>query len=206
MMTQRPRHSARLVGAAVAAPRGAARDRRALDGLRVGVAGNAARLIPALLSRSPAALGAARDRRGLAWIELALVAPVLLLLMVAAVDYGRAISQSIDVNNALRAGAQQAIATPDNATAITNAISTALPSGVANPVVSVTCYCGALAATSEALPAVAACTATCPASHARAMRLDAQTDFTSYNIAAGTQFTSRFSINRIAGNVTVRVR
>jgi hypothetical protein len=38
------------------------------------------------------------------------------------------------------------------------------------------------------------------------MRLDAQTDFTSYNIAAGTQFTSRFSINRIAGNVTVRVR
>ncbi len=50
-----------------------------------------------------------RDKRGIAAVEMAAVAPVLLFILIACVDFGRAISQSIDLANAVRAGAQYAV-------------------------------------------------------------------------------------------------
>ena len=51
-----------------------------------------------------------RDRRGVAALEMAAVAPILILLLMICVDFGRAISQSIELNHAVKAGAQYAIA------------------------------------------------------------------------------------------------
>src|ERR1700684_2925808 len=47
-----------------------------------------------------------RHKRGQAAVELAVAVPVLILLLIAGVDYGRVFYMSIGVNNAARAGAQ----------------------------------------------------------------------------------------------------
>lgn len=47
-----------------------------------------------------------RHRRGQAAVELAVAIPVLVLLLLAGMDYGRVFYMSIGVNNAARAGAQ----------------------------------------------------------------------------------------------------
>jgi Flp pilus assembly protein TadG len=53
-------------------------------------------------------LAVSRDRigKGQAAVELAVAVPVLVLLLLAGVDYGRVFYMSIGVNNAARAGAQ----------------------------------------------------------------------------------------------------
>jgi Flp pilus assembly protein TadG len=55
-------------------------------------------------------------RRGMAALEFALAAPLVVLVFGAVYDLGRAIDQTIRLANAVRAGAQYAIAYPDQTT------------------------------------------------------------------------------------------
>ena len=68
---------------------------------------------------------AAKDVRGVAAIEFAVIVPVLLFMMVAIVDFGTAIYSDMEVQNAAQAGAQYAIAHGFNATSISSAVTNA---------------------------------------------------------------------------------
>jgi len=57
--------------------------------------------------------------RGQALVELALILPVLLLILLAAIDFGRVLFSWIEVNNAAREGAAYAILNPTDLNGIT---------------------------------------------------------------------------------------
>lgn len=81
-------------------------------------------------------LRALRQRRGVAALEFAITAPFFILMLLAAVDFGRAIDQSIKLETAARAGAQYGFVFPDDTAGIQARITDALqgwPSGSWNP-------------------------------------------------------------------------
>ena len=64
-----------------------------------------------------------RDQRGQSIVELALLLPVLLVIAMGVVDFGRAMYAYVAVSNAAQAGAEYASRNPAyNASAITNAV------------------------------------------------------------------------------------
>lgn len=225
MARQHPR-PAESFGSADTSRRSTGRSRKVLERLRAPLQATpadavrdanraeagAAALITALPQPSLPRL--VRDRRGVAVIEMAAVAPVLLLMIVTFADFGRAMSQSIDINTALRAGAQHAVtaAKSSSQAGTTNALSqaeavvrSALPSNLTAATVNTTCYCGVLPADSTDMPPVASCTASCPSGSARMMRLQAQVAFTPYNSVFGS-LSDRFYSNGISGDVTIRTQ
>ena len=74
-----------------------------------------------------------RDRRGVAALEMAAVAPFLIFVMLICIDFGRAISQSIELTHAVKAGAQYAVTAANAQRLIEDAVRTALPSGCTAP-------------------------------------------------------------------------
>jgi Flp pilus assembly protein TadG len=69
-----------------------------------------------------------RPRRGQSTVELAMAAPVLILLLVVAGDFARLFFTNIDLNQAARAGAQygsQTVITAADSTGIKKAVTTA---------------------------------------------------------------------------------
>lgn len=83
------------------------------------------------------------SRRGVAALEFALAAPVLLVLVGAAMDLGEAFSQSVRLGGALRAGAQYAASNAADSAGISGTITSAL-AGWGNVSVTVdpmTCQC-----------------------------------------------------------------
>ncbi len=113
------------------------------------------------------------DRRGLAAVEFALVAPFLLMLLGGAADFGLVMSGKSQLANGVAQGVQYALMKGPSvsAAAIRTAVQgAAARSGVAGTVtVTVTgpaCYClsgqpAVLAASSTPLSATATCTGTC---------------------------------------------
>lgn len=116
----------------------------------------------------------ATDRRGIAAVEFALVAPFLLILLGGAADFGLLVAGKSKLANGVAQGIQYAFATGPAVT-IAN-LRAAVQSGAARSgvmetvTVSVTgpaCYCvsgspAALSATSTPLSATNTCTGTCP--------------------------------------------
>lgn len=82
-------------------------------------------------------------RRGVVAVEMALVAPVLVMFILVLADFGLAANERIKLSGAARAGAQAAMTDPANTARITQAVqqaAAALPSsGLA---VTVTTACG----------------------------------------------------------------
>jgi len=66
-------------------------------------------------------------RRAVSALEFAVVAPLLVLLMVAASDFGSALQQATRLETAARSGAQYALAFPSDAAGLTAATVEALP-------------------------------------------------------------------------------
>ena len=83
--------------------------------------------------------------RGVASIELAIIAPVLLLFMICTLDLGVGVYRNMQVQNAAQAGAQYAIAHGFQATLISSAVANATSfSGIsANPAPNQFCGCAA---------------------------------------------------------------
>lgn len=144
-----------------------------------------------------------RDRRGVAAAEAAVVVPFLILIILACVDFGRAISQSMSLTQAVKAGAQYAVTSANAQAAIEAAVRNALPAAMSAAAVSSTCYCGALPA-GTGMPPVAACDSECPAGSARMMTIRATLPFTPMNFAVTPTLASHFNFNQASGNVTIR--
>lgn len=145
-----------------------------------------------------------RDRRGVAALEMVAVAPVLLLIMVACIDFGRVISQNMELSHAVRAGAQYAVTAANAKLLIEDAVKDALPAHLSTAAVTATCYCGALPSGNTGMPAVAACDSACPASSARMMKLQAVHPFTPYNFVLTPTLRSTFGLNQVSSYVTIR--
>ncbi len=151
----------------------------------------------------------ARDRRGVAAMEMAVVALGLILLVLTCVDVGRGISRSIDLNHAVRAGAQYAVVAPDATSKIEEEVRNALPLRLRNGLnVQTTCFCGPLPGGSG-MPAEASCAAHCPfenekkEKNAKLTTLRAQIPFTTYNFVSATIATS-FDAEWVSSDVTIR--
>ncbi|MCO6419235.1 pilus assembly protein [Siccirubricoccus sp. KC 17139] len=107
-------------------------------------------------------------RKGASAVELALVAPVLLLLLAGTFDLANVIQLSMRLERATRTGAQYAMANPSDATAIRNAVIQAWPELTPGEVV-VTCACGI---------AAAACGTACSAGVPRTVTVTAERSLT----------------------------
>jgi Flp pilus assembly protein TadG len=83
--------------------------------------------------------------RGVAAIELAIIAPILLLFLICTLDLGIGIYRNMQVQNAAQAGAQYAIAHGFQASSISSAVANATSfSGIsANPAPNQFCGCAA---------------------------------------------------------------
>ncbi len=150
-----------------------------------------------------------RDKRGMAALETAAVAPFLLLIIVACVDFGRALSQRIELTNAARAGAQYAVTAPQfaiipgQADPVTQAVKNALPTHLQAATVTTTCYCGKLQGETD-LPSPQPCNEVCNAPDARMMTIRAELPFTPVNFAITPALATKFGFNTVSGHVTTR--
>lgn len=135
-----------------------------------------------------------RDQRGVAALELAVAAPLLILLLFAIIDFGRAIDQNIRLETAARSGAQYALSFPEDLIGITAAVNAALTgqAGLHAPEVSIACECPVAGGTAIA---DAGCTSSC-AGRQRLVTISVQQDFTAFQFA---------HITRLTGNVTLRL-
>jgi hypothetical protein len=145
-----------------------------------------------------------RDRRGIAALEAAMVAPVLVLILMACVDFGRAISQSIELANAVRAGAQHAVTAANAQAQIESTIRSALPPNLSAATIATACYCGALPSAEAGLPPVANCDSACPAGSARMMTIRATCPFRPVSFAFGQTVATALGFNEVSGHVTIR--
>ena len=152
--------------------------------------------VAAMASSRSASPRAWRDKRGVAAVEMAMVAPLLLFILIACVDFGPAISQSIDLTNAVRAGAQYAVIAANAQAQIESTVRSALPSNLSAATITTTCYCGALPGADAGLPPVAACDSACPAGSARMMTIRATIPFQPYTSPSGKRSPLRSASTR----------
>ena len=145
-----------------------------------------------------------RDRRGVAALEMAAVAPFLLFILLTCIDFGRALSQNIELTHAVKAGAQYSITASNAKTQIDAAVKNALPSYMRKTaIITSTCYCGPMPAGDTAMPPVAPCDSACPSTSARMMKITAKHSFTPLNFDI-IGVTKVLGIDEISSNVTVR--
>ena len=141
--------------------------------------------------------GLGRDARGIAALEMAVVAPVLLVLLAVSIDFGRFFSQSLELTNAVKAGAQYAFTDSGSEARIDGVIRDALPDHLQAATRQVTCYCGAPTN-------VVACSYACPDGSARTMTLRAEVNFTSAGITLPGRVWASLGMNPVVSNVTIR--
>lgn len=87
----------------------------------------------------------ADDRRGVAALEFALIAGMLVTLFLGVWDVGNAAQQEIRLQNALRVAGEYALSFPTDAAGIVNQVTNALPAGwtdvmVTGPTYSCSCW------------------------------------------------------------------
>ncbi len=99
------------------------------------------------------------DRRGVAALEFALIAPVMIVLLAAAANIGLAVDHAINLSNAARAGAQYVIALPSDTVGARTAALGVLPGAVVT-VGAMVCTCPA-PGESTGGPTIACNTTTC---------------------------------------------
>ena len=107
---------------------------------------------------------ARRSREGVAAVEFAIIAPVLIILLAAAANVGFAVDHTIQLANAARAGAQYATVKPDDLAGAQAAALAVLPGSTAMlPVLSCTCPLAGQATSAT----VVGCGTTCAGGMAR---------------------------------------
>ncbi|HWE07518.1 MAG TPA: TadE/TadG family type IV pilus assembly protein [Rhizomicrobium sp.] len=113
--------------------------------------------------RRPLLIRIAQSNQGLAALEFALLAPVLMALLVGLLDFGLAFQRQLQVNAAAQAGASYAVINGFDVTGITNIV-TAGSSGIqASPAPTQVCGCpGATSGITTSSPSTPPCTGKCP--------------------------------------------
>lgn len=103
-----------------------------------------------------------RDRRGVAALEFAMIAPVLIILLAAAANLGLMADHSLQLANAARSGAQYATILPDDPAGAHAAIRSVLPNITQSGIVR-SCTCPPSATAASGGNAVECTMGTCPA-------------------------------------------
>lgn len=131
---------------------------------------------------------------GIAGLEFALIAPLLVLVLLGIVDYGRAIDQSIRLETAARAGAQYAMSFPEDIPGIRTSVTNALigQTHVETPQVTIFCECPL---TGGGTTADAGCTSTC-SNRRRMVSVTVRQTFTPFFFT---------HVNTLTGNVVLRL-
>jgi len=100
------------------------------------------------------------DRRGVSALEFAIIAPIMVTLMLGTYDFGNAVQQQIDLQEAVRAGGAYALSHPTDVGGIQNIVKNSLPTGWAltntGGVATVACSC--LNPTSGSVTGLSGCT------------------------------------------------
>jgi Flp pilus assembly protein TadG len=128
-------------------------------------------------------------RSGVSSIEFALLMPIMLAMLVGLLDWGLAIDQRIQLQTAVRAGAQYALRNPTDTAGITAAVRAAAADRtltVGDPVIFCECNGGA-----------ASCTATCDSGLQRFLSVSANQVFVPLTPAGPTS---------VSADVTLRVQ
>jgi Flp pilus assembly protein TadG len=130
------------------------------------------------------------DNRGIAAAELAVVAPVLLLLLLGTLDIGNYLQTSIRLERAARAGAQYAAASSADMAAIQARVIAAWPELTTAdvPLPTLACECAAT---------VVACTQACPSGLVQTITVTARRTLTTHLLPAASRGT---------GSAVVRLR
>jgi Flp pilus assembly protein TadG len=119
-------------------------------------------------------------RRGVAAVEFAMIAPILIMLFGGAVDLGRGIERGIRLETAARAGAQYAILKPNDQTGILNAVVTSLTgvSGASVTVLQIVCNCPDANGAPAGSTSASECSNTCATGLARYRTITVSAPFT----------------------------
>ena len=145
------------------------------------------------------------DARGVAAVEFALIAPILISLFGAAVDLGRGIERGIKLETAARAGAQYATLKPNDDAGILDAVSNSL-SGVSGATMSpgiIECDCPDANGASSGTPSSSACSNTCANGLARYRTITVRAPFTP--IFPTSSYVPWNSLGTISRNVVARL-
>lgn len=130
------------------------------------------------------------DNRGIAAVEFAVVAPVLLLLLLATFDIGNYMQTSIRLERAARAGAQHAMADSADMLAIRDRVIAAWPELTTADVPLPTLAC-------ECLATVVVCTQACSSGMVQTVAVTAQRTLTTFLLP---------NASRATGTAVVRLR
>ncbi|MBX6742368.1 MAG: pilus assembly protein [Acetobacteraceae bacterium] len=146
-----------------------------------------------------------RDRAGVAAIEFAIISPLMVMLLGAAVDLGFAIERSIRLENAARTGAQFATRDSTNLTGARDAalarISDLPGASVPTPVIA--CLCPNADGTVSGTPSTGTCSTSCATGMARFISVTATSTFTP--IFPTSAFIPFNSIGATTSNVVARL-
>jgi Flp pilus assembly protein TadG len=129
-------------------------------------------------------------RRGVAAAELAIISPLLLLMLAGAYDIANVIQASLQLESAVRIGAQQALSTPGDMEAVRSAVIAAAPGLTTAEVSQPTLAC-------ECAGVSAVCGTACAAGEARYVTLAARRSLTPLLIS---------SMSSGSGHAVVRIR
>jgi Flp pilus assembly protein TadG len=138
----------------------------------------------------------ASDRRGVAALEFAIIALVLVTLVLGAFDFGNAAQQQVQLQEAVRAGGAYAATYPTDPTGIQNVVTNSLPTGwqlSSSPTVSCSCLDSSTGATSSTI-----CTAPNCSTDAKIITITATMPYTT--------LTSLFARAIVANTATYVVR
>jgi Flp pilus assembly protein TadG len=116
-----------------------------------------------------------RDRRGVAAVEFALLAPILITLLASVVDLGLAIERSIRLETSAQAGAQYILRFPNDTDGAATAAEAAAGSGATATATPLPCQCPAADGTNGA---EVACNGTCATGMARYVRVSVTRSYT----------------------------
>ncbi|MEE8393553.1 MAG: TadE family protein [Rhodospirillales bacterium] len=82
-----------------------------------------------------------RSSEGVSAVEFALITPMLLVVLIGLIDFGMAMFHKMELQSAVRSGAQYALSNSGDTTSITSAVTAATSIGISSSDVTLTCYC-----------------------------------------------------------------
>ncbi len=150
--------------------------------------------------------------RGASAVEFALILPVLLIFVLGIIDFGMAIFKKMELQSAVRSGAQFALSNATNTTSITTAVVEATNSGISSSDVTLTCQC--LDSSTESLTSTTCGSTSCSSGEYVMMTISAASTYTPLiipTVDTSDDSPTRFlgfipSSFSLSGSVTIRVQ
>ncbi len=155
--------------------------------------------------------GLRRSCEGVSAIEFALITPVLLVFLIGVTDFGLAMFHKMELQSAVRAGAQYALSDGNDTASIISAVVSSTGAGITSSDVTLTCQC--LDTSTEVLTGTTCGSTGCASSEAVLMTIDAASTYTPLltpNLDTSSGSVTRFlsfipSSFDLTASVTIRI-